>query len=71
MFQQNYQDWTPVVLRKTPAKPKPSPIMTDAKRHSSSVPKASTGDTEPPKLVGKVLGRQIEQARASKKITRA
>lgn len=61
------QDWEPVVICKKTVRPKPVQRCPDAKKIDNLL----SDDTAPPKNVGQDIGKQLEQARCSKKMTRS
>lgn len=61
------QDWETIVLRKDSDKPKQPQRAPESKKLDNLL----SDDTEPPKTVGLEVGKQFEQGRCAKKLTRA
>ena len=61
------QDWEPVILRKDSGKPKQPQRAPESKKLDNLL----SDDTEPSKTVGREVGKQLEQGRCAKKLTRA
>lgn len=61
----SYQDLTPVILRKSPP-----PSTFQRPPNAKKIDKALSDDPDPPKTVGAEVGKQLQQARAAKKLTR-
>ena len=61
------QDWEPVIIRKDSGKPKQ---QSQRAPESKKLDNLLSDDTEPPKTVGREVGKQLEQGRCAKKLSR-